>query len=236
MFSVAPKTCHCLEIHIRNSSLSVFFFSHFSFQLSSLLCNKPAPDLLLKIHTKDWEVLAVSAWNPEFRSHVKARHKQHAPVTPILSIQRQVNSTELTWLAWLASQQAPDPVWDSVSNKHTTKTRWGMIEEATSCPFLASSSTQIYIQLHRWVHMPRTTMTTKVTLWIWKLTVLSSAALVWALSYYSWHRWFDPDGLTPCPTIGARCQASPSLWSFLLQEAHTIFFWWDRCRATRGEG
>lgn len=72
--------------------------------------------------------------------------------------------------------------------------------------------------------MPRTTITTKVTLRIWKLTVLSSAALVWALSYYSWHRWFDPDGLTPCPTIGARCQASPSLWSFLLQEAHTIFF------------
>lgn len=54
--------------------------------------------------------------------------------------------------------------------------------------------------------------------------MLSSAALVWAHSYYSCHRWFDPDGLTPWPTIGARCQASPSLWSFLLQEAHTRFF------------
>lgn len=71
--------------------------------------------------------------------------------------------------------------------------------------------------------MPRKTITTKVTLGIWKLTVLSSAALVWTHSYYSWHRWFDPDDLTPWPTIGARCQASPSLWSFLLQEAHTNF-------------
>lgn len=131
MFSVAPETWHCVEIHIRNSSLSVFFFSsHFSFQLLSLLFNKPAPDLLLKIHTKDWG----SAYCVSVKPWIQIPCTSQAQAT--CACNRNIGYTKAGefhrahWLACLANQQAPDPVWDSFSNRQTTERRWVMTEKA----------------------------------------------------------------------------------------------------------